>query len=335
LNQLFEIEPNAEHKDDFKYAYPTPCSVRDVLTQYLDIQGPIKLSVLKHLVPYVTDTKQLEWLKHIISQPSIIKQIVEDTNTSLYELLTNELDSCKVPFVDFLHIIPFIQPRFYTISSSSSCYPDVVHITIGITSYKLKNGKIFTGLTSGYLQNLQPQSSKCRVFVRASSFRLPKSIQTPIIMIGPGTGLAPMRALLQEREYLKQINNDNINMGMNVLFFGCKNQSIDYIYRDELEGFEKNEILTHFYKAFSRDSSTKEYVQHLMIKSEVSSALLKLVDENGAYVYVCGATAMGADVMTAFQSIVQKGKNINPMKAVAYVKEMQEQGRYIQELWTA
>jgi len=331
LNQVFEIEPTAENRDEFKYAFPTPCTVRDVLTLYLDIQGPIKQSVLKHLVPYVTDAKQLEWLKNVISQSSIIKQLVDENNTSLFDLLIHELDSCKIPLVDFLHIVPYIQPRFYTISSSSSCHPDIVHITISITAYKLKSGKVFTGLTSGFIKNLQPRSSKCRVFVRASSFRLPKSIDTPIIMVGPGTGLAPMRALLQERGYLKEIHG---KIGLNVLFFGCKNQSVDYIYRDELENFEKSEVLNHFYKAFSRDSTAKEYVQHLMIKSEISPELMQLIDA-GAYVYVCGATAMGADVMATFQSIVQKSKNINPIKAVAYVKEMQEQGRYIQELWTA
>jgi sulfite reductase alpha subunit-like flavoprotein len=142
-----------------------------------------------------------------------------------------------------------------------------------------------------------------------------------------------MRALLQERSYLKK-NIHGGTCGKNILFFGCKNESIDFIYREELESFEKDEVLHHFYKAFSRDSNTKEYVQHIMAKPDISIQLMQWIDE-GAYVYVCGATAMGADVMTTMQSIVQKHKNINPMKAVAYVKELQEYGRYIQELWTA
>ena len=99
-----------------------------------------------------------------------------------------------------LHILPTMQPRYYTISSSSSVHPDRVHITVSVTDFKLPSGRRFRGLTSSYLQGLQGGRDSCRVFVRASTFKLPKNMKTPITMIGPGTGIAPMRALLQERE---------------------------------------------------------------------------------------------------------------------------------------
>lgn len=292
--------------------------------------------MLKHLLSYVKNTKQLEWLQDLISKPTLIKQLVEERGLSLYDLLLNELNSCHIPLVDFLHLVPYIQPRFYTISSSSSCHPDIVHITVSITEYKLKSGNDFIGLTSGYLKQLKPKSTNCRIFIRESSFRLPKSINTPIIMIGPGTGIAPMRALLQERQYLQSLNNqNNSNNGDNILFFGCKYQAIDYIYRDELEEYQRNNILTNFYVAFSRDdSNNKEYVQHIMKKIEVSTQLMKLID-SGAYIYVCGATAMGTDVMNAFHTIIAQHKNINPTKVNDFVKDLQQNGRYVQELWTA
>lgn len=253
------------------------------------------------------------------------------------DLLTNELSSCKIPFSDLLHIVPYIQPRYYTISSSSSCHPDNVHITVSITEYVLPCGqKIFTGLASGYLKRLQQQQhAACRVFVRASSFRLPASLATPIVMIGPGTGLAPMRALLQERRYQRQQQDGQAVCGDNVLFFGCKNKSVDYIYRDELEAYEREGVLTKLHTAFSRDSEKKVYVQHLMTEKNTALSLIDLVLVQGAHIYVCGATAMGSDVMHAFLALLEEHRSMSHVEATALVKELQDKGRYVQELWTA
>lgn len=139
-----------------------------------------------------------------------------------------------------------------------------------------------------------------------------------------------MRALLQERSHLA----GNGSAGVNILYFGCKNQAIDYIYRDELEGFQKTGVLTHFHTAFSRDGKKKVYVQNLMTQSDNAKALFEAV-EAGAYVYVCGATAMGHDVLAAFTKVVSEQKGVSSDEAVKVVKSMQDSGRYVQELWTA
>lgn len=349
LDEVISIEP-VEGNNDFKHAFPSPCSVREILTSYLDIQGAVKYSTVKHLVPYVVDDEERKWIQRLISKENRgnFKTFVEEGGKSLCELLTNELSSCRIPLADFLHIAPFIQPRYYTISSSSSVYPNNVHITVSLTEYELKSGRKFTGLTSGYLKNLDPLSTKekletpyCRIFIRASSFRLPASISTPIIMIGPGTGLAPMRALLQERKYLRDLVGSSMPLGENILYFGCKYASVDYIYRDELEQFRKDGVLTQLHTAFSRDGPKKVYVQHLL--AQHAADLLELLDVDkksksssaGAYVYVCGATSMGNDVMAAFVSMLQEHKKMSKTDATNYIKELQDCGRYVQELWSS
>lgn len=341
LDQTIRIEAiaGAEDEAEFKQTFPNPCTVREALSLYFDLQGPVKQALLKHLVPYVTDRQQSVWLMDLLNKDNrnALKKLSEEDGKTLVDLLSNELSSCKVPLSDLLHIVPHIQPRYYTISSSSSCHPHHVHITVSITEYLLKSGRTFVGLTSGFLKDLQPGSRSCRVFVRASSFRLPATLSTPIVMIGPGTGLAPMRALLQERKFQQEAQKKGKNavVPQNVLFFGCKNRDVDYIYRDELESYEKEGVLTKLYTAFSRDGPQKVYVQNLMAEPATAQELLDLVLKQNAYIYVCGATAMGHDVMTAFGKILQEQGGMTPAKATAFIKDLQDHGRYVQELWTA
>lgn len=288
---------------------------------------------MHHLLPYVSDNRQKEWLSNLLAKDNRdqFKALITTPCRSIVSLFQNELSSCQIPLADLLHILPHMQPRYYTISSSSSRYPGVVHITVSITEYKTEKGTMFKGVTSAYIQNLVPNQSKCRIFVRPSSFRLPKKLSTPIVMIGPGTGIAPMRALLQERE--EQGNKRNAS-STNILYFGCQSIKKDYIYREELESFQQRKILTQLELAFSRDQREKVYVQHLLQRQEDATSLVANLDQ-GAYVYVCGATNMGNDVMEAIVTILQQKKTISKSEAENYLKRLQNNGRYVQELWTA
>lgn len=337
--QWVHIVPVGEPSDieKFKFPFPTPCTIQEILSSYVDIHGVPKHATLGYLVPYVTDSSEKAWLLDVLSKENrkAFIDTVEGGGKSLYELFTNELSSCKLPLADFLHIVPPMQPRYYTISSSSSVYPSSVHITVSVTSTPLKSGKLIAGLCSTHLSKLSTFNSTCRIFIRPSTFRLPSSVTTPIVMIGPGTGIAPMRALIQEREYqYNQLNEQEKIQMSNVLYFGCKNRSEDYIYSDELEKYEKSGILTKLHLAFSRECSEKVYVQHLLKKTENAKELMSDL-EGGGYVYVCGATAMGEDVHRTIVEIVQAEKGVSREEAEKYVKHLQTSGRYIQELWTA
>ena len=335
--QMFSIVPSVDSDPKkFKYPFPVPCSIHTALSNYVDIHGIPKHSTVSQLVPYLTDDKQRDWLLNMLSKDNIstkFKEYLHNNGKSMYSLLTNELSSAQVPIEDLLHILPAMQPRYYTISSSSSLYPNNIHITVSITEFALQNGSVFEGVTSGYTRHLDPsKQSVVRAFVRPSSFRLPKKSNIPIIMIGPGTGLAPMRALLQERKLKYDNNNSSNDVPKNTLYFGCKYSDVDYIYKNELESYNDNELT--LYTAFSREGRQKVYVQNLMQNNENSIEIMNDID-NGAYIYVCGATAMGADVHNTLISILKSSKGFSQTKAVSYLADLAKNGRYVQELWSA
>lgn len=138
-----------------------------------------------------------------------------------------------------------------------------------------------------------------------------------------------MRALLQERSYQKHVQKKNV--GKNILYFGCKRRDLDYLYADELEAFQKEGTLTDLQLAFSREREQKVYVQYLLAKNMEETC--KLLVNEGAYVYVCGGTRMGSDVMQAIVSILAIQGKMGPDGARTYVSQMQSDARYIQELW--
>lgn len=148
-------------------------------------------------------------------------------------------------------------------------------------------------------------------------------------MIGPGTGIAPMRALLQERAYQRKVKK--FNVGNNILYFGCKKRDHDFIYYDELNQYEKDGILTKMYVAFSREQSKKVYVQHLLSKN--AKETWDLIHHEGAYIYVCGGVKMGHDVLEVLRKIVAEYGNLSNIDAKNYLEDLTTAKRFVQELW--
>eukprot|EP01033_Poteriospumella_lacustris_P006961 gene6962-5019_t len=338
---LGEVVEFAGKEASFVAPYPSPCSVRELLTSFADIQGPVRHSMLKQIIAYVQSAEEKAWALSLAANEhrAQFKEAIEEAHQSLFSLFVNgPLASARIPLADLLHIANPIQPRYYTISSSSHYHPDTVHITVSVTEAVNRAGQKITGLCSGFLQSLAANKGTTRVFVRPSTFRLPKSLASPVVLVGPGTGLAPMRALLQERQYLIENNTTEPvqTPGDCVLFFGCKHKQMDYIYRDEIERFQAQGALTELHTAFSRDGARKVYVQHLMTEDAARGAhLVKMLVDQGGSLYVCGATAMGTDVMNAVVQLLKTHQKLSQEEATAMVKKLQEKGRYIQELWTA
>lgn len=351
LNQKVILEASNTATVPFKHMFPNPCTIRDILTKYTDIQGIVRHSAGTHLLPYVTNENQKKWLEKLISKDnrSQYKKEIEDEQLGFAELLCEKglLSSAQIPFDDFLHIVPMLQPRYYTISSSSNVHKTSIHITVSVTDYELNyksyitgSKRRFKGVCSSYLAKLK-EGSKVSVFVRSSTFKLPETLSVPIIMIGPGTGVAPMRALIQDRSWqgeqetsTKKINSSGHIAGKNILYFGCRNRKHDYIYSDELQEAEKSGKLSKLHLAFSREQNDKIYVQNIITKADNQSEIISDL-EKGAYVFVCGATQMGIDVMEAFVKTFMSHYYMTRDEAQNEIKELQRKGRYIQELWTA
>jgi NADPH-ferrihemoprotein reductase len=334
LDQMFTtVPPEGVDAKKFQFHFPVPCTVREALTSFVDLCGLPMHGTVERLLPYVEDSAQRQWLEALIAKDAKanFKQYINGNGKSLFDLLTSELSSCRVPLADMLHILPAMQPRYYTISSSSSVHPTTVHITVSVTEFALPSGRLFRGLTSGYLQGAAVGTT-VRVFVRASTFRLPKKNNTPIVMVGPGTGIAPMRALIQERSFR---HGKGEAAPKNTLFFGCKYRDVDYIYRDELESAAaQNEAGLVLHTCFSREQKEKIYVQHLLQRPENAAAFIADLDAGG-YLYVCGATSMGGDVHSAFIQLLKQEKKMSEAAATTYVKNLKSNGRYVQELWSS
>jgi sulfite reductase (NADPH) flavoprotein alpha-component len=224
---------------------------------------------------------------------------------------------------EWLSVLKPLQPRLYSISSSPKEHPGEVHLTVSPVRYSFQ-GVPRRGVCSTYLADRSP-GDHAAVYVRASSsFRPPSDSHTPMIMIGPGTGIAPFRGFLQERRALG-------HTGPNWLFFGEQHAATDYYYRDEIEQMRAHGFLTELDLAFSRDQRHKVYVQHLM--RERGSELWRWL-EDGAQLYVCGnADPMAKDVDHALCEIAARHGNLGPDAARAYVQALSADKRYHRDVY--
>lgn len=220
---------------------------------------------------------------------------------------------------EFVETLEPLQPRLYSISSSQKMAPNEVHLTVGVVRYEI-NGRERKGVASTFLSERLPPNSPVEVFIqKESNFFLPENDDTPIILVGPGTGVAPFRAFLQEREARRA-------KGEAWLFFGDQRRNFDFIYEKEWNTFLNSGILTHLTTAFSRDQDRKVYVQHQM--REQGETIWSWI-QRGAYFYVCGdGKQMAGDVDRALTEIVGTYGNMNGASASDYVQTMRRRGRY-------
>jgi sulfite reductase alpha subunit-like flavoprotein len=212
-----------------------------------------------------------------------------------------------------------LQPRLYSIASSSKAYPDEVHLTVSAVRYGQRKG-----VSSTFLAD-RADDSQVPIFLQPTRhFRPPVDGDVPMIMIGPGTGVAPFRAFLQER----QARGDR---GANWLFFGEQHAATDFYYRDELDGMQNNGLLTRLSLAFSRDQADKIYVQH-RIRQQGAELWRWLQD--GAQIYVCGdATHMAKDVDHALRDVLVAQGGLSEEKAVEHLRQLAEQKRYVRDVY--
>ena len=224
---------------------------------------------------------------------------------------------------EWLRVLKRLQPRMYSISSSPKECPDEVHLTVSPVRYNFE-GVPRRGVCSTYLADRSPGDSVAVYVQPSSNFRPPSDSHTPMIMIGPGTGIAPFRGFLQERRALG-------HTGPNWLFFGEQHAATDYYYRDEIEQMRANGFLTKLDLAFSRDQSHKVYVQHLM--RERGSQLWSWL-EDGAQLYVCGtADPMAKDVDRTLCEIAAQHGKLEPEAARAYVQALSADKRYHRDVY--
>lgn len=224
----------------------------------------------------------------------------------------------------FINYLKTVQPRAYSIASSCAANPDEVHLTIADVTYERK-GRKHNGACSVYLGERVKQGDKVACWLRSNkNFAVPQDDNRPMIMVGPGTGIAPFIGFLQEREHRKAA-------GKNWLFFGDRESANDFLYREELEAWEKSGVLNRLSTAFSRDQKEKIYVQHKM--KEAGKELFEWLEQGAAF-YICGdAKHMAKDVEDTLIAIIQEFGGKSAEEARQYLKAMQKEKRYLKDVY--
>jgi sulfite reductase (NADPH) flavoprotein alpha-component len=222
------------------------------------------------------------------------------------------------------HVLQRLVPRMYSIASSQKMHQDNVQTTVRVVRYE-SHGRSRQGVASGHLGERADVGATMPIFLHANgNFRLPEDTSTPVIMIGPGTGIAPFRAFLEERQATGQKGN-------NWLFFGEQREKLDYLYREQFQAMHKDGLLTRLDTAFSRDQAKKIYVQDRM--QEHAAELYKWL-ERGAYFYVCGdASRMAKDVELALLDAIAKGSQGTLDQAAEYLGAMKRHKRYQRDVY--
>jgi sulfite reductase (NADPH) flavoprotein alpha-component len=224
---------------------------------------------------------------------------------------------------DFVDTLAKLVPRLYSISSSLKAHPDQVHFTIDVVHYESR-GRMRKGVCSTFLAE-RAQNVPVPVFPNASKFRLPDDGNTPIIMVGPGTGIAPFRAYLQERKATGA-------KGKNWLFFGSQHRHCNYFYEDEFEQMKSDGFLARLDLAWSRDAAEKSYVQHKM--HENAAEIWKWLDAEGAHFFVCGdARRMAKDVDAALRKIIEEKGGKTEQQTNEYVEKLKADKRYKRDVY--
>jgi sulfite reductase (NADPH) flavoprotein alpha-component len=266
---------------------------------------------------------------HVADEADILQAMAEGypgsgpEEADLLDLLL-AFPSARPPVQELISALGVLQPRLYSIASSSKATPGEVHLTVAAVRYRRRD-RLRKGVASIFLAERAAPGATVPVFVQpAHGFRLPEKNDVPIIMIGPGTGIAPFRAFLQERRALGAT-------GRNWLFFGDQHGGTDFLYRDDMAAFARDGLLTRLDTAFSRDQADKIYVQHRMRQH---AAELWAWLQDGARVYVCGdATRMARDVDTALTHIIAKQGGMEMAGAKAYLAQMGREQRYLRDVY--
>ncbi|MDR4947628.1 sulfite reductase subunit alpha [Neobacillus cucumis] len=293
---------------------------------------PLKEALTNHFEITLLSKKILSGAA-VFTENEELQRLVQVENAAELKEYTNGRDLLDMlrdfgPFKataeEFVSLLRKMTARLYSIASSITAHPGEVHLTIGAVRYTA-HGRDRKGVCSVQVAERTKEGDTLPVFVQPNKhFHLPESQEKDIIMVGPGTGIAPFRSFIEERAVTKA-------EGRTWLFFGDQHASTDFLYQDELEKYQQDGVLTRLETAFSRDTDKKVYVQHKMLEN--SKELFEWL-ENGAYFFVCGDKQyMAKDVHSALLSVIEKEGSMTPEEAEAYLNSMKEQGRYQRDVY--
>ena len=297
-------------------------TLHEALTKRVSLNGPTyKFVQLLH--DRATADNEKAQLAALIAEPDAEKKKSWIEQREYLDLFI-EFPSAKISAQELIELQRKLMPRLYSISSAPSKYPNEIHLTVAVVRYET-NGRKREGVCSSFLADrAQLNTPEVPVFVAHSHFGLPADDNIPVIMVGPGTGVAPFRSFVMDRA-------TRAAKGRNWLFFGDQRKDHDFLYADEWAEYLKSGALTRLDLAFSRDQAEKVYVQDRM--RENAAELWKWISD-GAYFYVCGdAKRMAKDVDATLHAIISEHGKMSAEAAIEWVKQFKKDGRYQRDVY--
>eukprot|EP00736_Rhodelphis_marinus_P006723 Rmarinus@m.17465 len=310
-----------------------PFVLREALSKFVDTITPPSQALLVAMGEAAEHDEEKARLFHLASREGRedYRREILKPHLTVNEVL-RKFPSVHLDLAILLELAPRLKVRYYSISSSPIAHRNSLHVTCAVVRYQKPSGSTYHGVCSTWLQNLKVGES-VPVFIRRSTFKLPALATTPILMVGPGTGLAPFRGFLHERRVFREERGEE-HAGKTVLYFGCRHRDHDFIYREELELMEKDGVLSEFHRAFSREPSStpdRKYVQHML--REQSDSVFALMNEGG-YLYICGdGKAMAVDVQKELAKIIATKEDCSVENAEAKLRKFKRDARLQLDVW--
>ncbi|XP_063410256.1 nitric oxide synthase, inducible-like [Mytilus trossulus] len=323
---------NQNYWDD--YGRFPPCSLKDLLSSYLDITTPPSQEFLSILSGLAARQEDKQRIKRIAENTSAYEDWKSHGMPNILDLL-RDYPSLQVTPAFLISQLPLLLPRYYSISSALDAAPGEVHVTVAVVEYQTPDGRQHKGVCSNWLNTL-PVGQDIYCSVRSAPlFQLPSETKVPIIMVGPGTGIAPFRSFWMQRKInIEQAsrNRQRISFGESYLYFGCRHTIADNIFKNELQQRENEGILTRCYFAYSREQGMKKtYVQDL-IQRNATDVFRLVVKENGHF-YICGSIQMASDVKQMLRYVIQTIGRLSDSQVDQYMDTMKEENRLHEDIF--
>ncbi|WP_063733653.1 bifunctional cytochrome P450/NADPH--P450 reductase [Streptomyces sp. RTd22] len=303
-----------------------PLTLRRLLTDFVELQGAATQEQVGMLVAHTECPPERRPLAELASvQPDAFREQITDRGITVLDLL-EQYPACELSFDRFLEMLPVLRPRHYSISSSAAANPGEVDLMISLLQAPHRSGSgTFGGIASHHLQTIRPGDTvQARVLPCRETFRLPEDTDIPVILVSAGTGLAPFRGAVLDRLHAG-------STGTLLCYFGCDHPDVDYLHRDELERAEAAGVVSLRPTFMHAPQNGLRFVQERIDceGDEVWSLL-----QGGARVFVCGdGRRMAPGVREAFRAVYRRHTGADDEAAAAWLAEMTESGRYVEDVW--